>query len=128
MTSHNVHSEVLRKRHVHGLRNGSVPVRSSKTSHNYHKRNGSGTSTAVLSGGAAGIGLLGGFRITISERAIQPTTRAQEPFDADVNRVPAGLELPLVPLTDRLQDVQGATISEVESRVPHGNRVVGWCK
>ena len=123
MANNNASAEFLGKRHPHELRIWSVLVRSSKTSQNIHPGRSSGTSTAVSCGGAVASTPFGGFRITITESRVQPTTRTQEPFDADVNRPPLALEAVLVPLADRSEQVQLPTIAEVQPRIWHGGIV-----
>ena len=123
MANHNEAVELLRKCHAHGSRSGSVLVRSSRTPHNMQLRTTSGTSTAVSCGGAVAATPFGGFRITITESRVQPTTRTQEPFDADVDRVPSSLEVVLVPFADRSEQVQLPTIAEVQPRIWHGGIV-----
>ena len=119
-TSQNAQSDILGKRHTHGFRTGRVLVRSFRTEHNIHPRMDRGTSTDVSCGGAVAATPVGGFRITITESRVQPTTRTQEPFNADVSRVPSSLEAVLVPLTDRSQEIELPTIAEVKPSVWHG--------
>ena len=119
-TSQNAQSDILGKRHTHGFRTGRVLVRSFRTEHNIHPRMDRGTSTDVSCGGAVAATPVGGFRITITESRVQPTTRTQKPFDADVNRPPLPLEAVLVPLVDRPQEVELPTIAEVKPSVWHG--------
>ena len=123
MANNNESPEFLGKCHPHGSRQRSVLVRSSKTSHNMHPRRSSGTSTAVSCGGAVASTPFGGFRITITESRVQPTTRTQEPFDVDVDRVPPTLEAVLVPLADRAHEIELPTIAEVKPSIWHGGIV-----
>jgi hypothetical protein len=118
----NVIGSFLWEAHTHGLRTGSVLVRSFRTQRNIYYRMGQGTRTAVLLGEGSPLDPRWLIRCNNTERPIQPPLRRPQPLDLDVDGPPFCLDQLPVPLTDRPQ-VEAATITESQPRPQHGGTV-----
>jgi hypothetical protein len=119
---HNAEGSLFAAVHSHGLRTGSVLVRSFRTQRNIYYRMGYRTRTPVLLGEGSPPDPRWLIRCNNTERPIQPSLRRPQPLDLDVDGPPFCLDQLPVPLTDRPQ-VEAATITESQPRPQHGGTV-----